>query len=152
MGCDWQLYTLYTLAALYCCIYNEAKPLTSRARVCYTHSKEWWYLVVENNSMSREFRVNPYKFLWTHIGGRPWTYIVRDLWHKAEFVWIIALIGIGVWLGHNFDWVGVLEIMGIFTIGFIFGHFFWGRQYIEAQGMTNPDDATDNMTVSSQHS
>jgi hypothetical protein len=36
-------------------------------------------------------------------------------------------------LGHNFDWIKVLEIMGVFTTGFIFGHFFWGKEYIPGQ-------------------
>ena len=74
-----------------------------------------------------------YKKLWSLIGKRPWTYLARDLWHKAEFVWIIGLVAIGVWMGHNFDWIEVLKIMGIFTIGFIIGHFFWGTKYIEGQ-------------------
>ena len=78
--------------------------------------------------------MNLYKELWSRVGGRPWTYITRDLWHKAEFVWIITLVAIGVWLGHNFDWLEVIKIMGIFTIGFIFGHFFWGKDWQENQG------------------
>ena len=77
--------------------------------------------------------MNIYKELWSRIGGRPWTYITRDLWHKAEFVWIIGLVAAGVALGHHFDWIRVLEIMGIFTLGFIFGHFFWGKEYIPDQ-------------------
>ncbi len=76
---------------------------------------------------------NPYKKLWSLIGGRPWTYITRDLWHKAEFVWIIGLIAIGVWMGHNLNWLEVLKIVGVFTVGFIFGHFFWGKKYIPEQ-------------------
>lgn len=77
--------------------------------------------------------MNMYKALWSRIGGRPFTYILRDIWHKAEFVWIIGLIAIGVTLGHNFDWIKVLEILGIFTIGYIAGHLFWGRRWIENQ-------------------
>ncbi len=77
--------------------------------------------------------MNLYKWLWEKIGGRPWTYITRDLWHKAEFVWIIGLVALGVWIGHHLDWIEVLKIMGVFTIGFIFGHFFWGKKYIPDQ-------------------
>ena len=77
---------------------------------------------------------NLYKKLWSLIGGRPWTYQIRDLWHKAEFVWIIGLVSVGVWMGHNFDRLYVLKIMGIFTIGFIFGHLFWAKRYIPGQG------------------
>ena len=75
-----------------------------------------------------------YKWLWTHTTGRPYTYILRDIWHKCEFVWIVVLIAVGVALGHQFDWITVLEIMGVFTTGFIFGHLMWGKDYVPSQG------------------
>jgi len=75
---------------------------------------------------------NPYKKLW-FWAGRPFTYIIRDTWYKAEFVWIISLVAVGVWLGHQFDWLEVIRIMVIFTIGFIAGHLFWGKKYVEGQ-------------------
>jgi len=82
----------------------------------------------------KRFWSNPYKWgLWYWIGGRPWTYILKDLWHKCEIVWVIGLIAIGVALGHHFDWVEVLRIMGIFVIGFIGGHLFWGKDWVENQ-------------------
>lgn len=74
-----------------------------------------------------------YKKLWIFLGGRPLTFQIRDLWHKAEFVWIIGLIAIGVWMGHNLAWIEVLKWMGVFTVGFTFGHLFWGRKYIPDQ-------------------
>ena len=73
-----------------------------------------------------------YKKLW-FWAGRPFTFWLRDWWHKAEFLWIIVLVAIGVAIGHHYDWVTVLKIMGIFTIGYIFGHLFWGRDYIEGE-------------------
>ena len=73
-----------------------------------------------------------YRIIWKPV-GRPFTYILRDIWHRMEFVWIIVLIAVGVWMGHNFDWLEVLKILGVFTIGFIFGHLFWGRKYIPNQ-------------------
>lgn len=75
---------------------------------------------------------DPYKKLWCWF-GRPFTYILRDIWHRCEFVWIIGLVAIGVAIGHHYDWLMVLKILGIFTIGFIAGHLFWGREYIENQ-------------------
>ena len=85
-------------------------------------------------SLWKRFWSNPYKWgLWHWIGGRPWTFILRDVYHKAEFVWIILLISVGVWMGHNLDWLEVLKIMGIFTIGYIAGHLWWGKPYIENQ-------------------
>ena len=79
-------------------------------------------------------KFNPYKKLWSLTPiNRPFTYALRDLWHGAEFVWIVALIAVGVWMGHNLDWMEVLKVMGIFTLGFIFGHLFWGKKYIPGQ-------------------
>ena len=82
----------------------------------------------------RKFWSNPYKWgLWRWIGGRPWTFIIRDLYHELEWFWIIALISVGVWLGHHFEWIEVLKYLGVFTVGYIAGHLFWGRRYIENQ-------------------
>lgn len=83
----------------------------------------------------RRFWSNPYKWgLWKWIGGRPWTFILRDFWHKFEFVWIVGLVSLGVWLGHNFDWWAILIGWLVFSIGYIGGHLFWGKDYHEGQG------------------
>jgi len=77
--------------------------------------------------------MNLYKMLWSKIGGRPWTFITRDLWHKAEFIWIVGLVSLGVWLGHNYEWKSVLIGWLIFSAGYCGGHFFWGKEYVENQ-------------------
>lgn len=41
-----------------------------------------------------------YRLLWSKIGGRPWTYILRDAWHKVEGLWLIGLVAMGAFLGH----------------------------------------------------
>ena len=50
--------------------------------------------------------MNPYEWLWRRIGGRPWTYIIRDSWHAYPLPWIIGLAiagtGSGIILGHLF--------------------------------------------------
>jgi len=81
---------------------------------------DWWHY-------------NPYKKLWSLVGFRPWTYIIRDLWHKAEFILIVGLVSFGVWLGHNYDWKSILMGWLIFSTGYACGHFFWGKEYIENQ-------------------
>jgi len=70
---------------------------------------------------------NLYKKLWSLVGGRPWTFISRDAWHKIEYVPIVLLF-IG---GYYFCKFGgdLLTTWIIFTIGYIFGHFFWGKEY-----------------------
>lgn len=43
-----------------------------------------------------------YEQLWICVGKRPWTYIMRDAWHRWQLVWIFSLVGLGVVLGHVF--------------------------------------------------
>jgi hypothetical protein len=74
-----------------------------------------------------------YKWWWSKIGGRPWTYILRDIWHKYELFWILILVSTGVYLGHHYDWTNVLKIIGVFALGYLFGHLFWGTEYRENQ-------------------
>jgi len=95
-------------------------------------SKE--YFVKSKVSWWKRFWSNPYKWgLWHWIGGRPWTYILRDVWAKCEFVWIVGLVSLGVWLGHQFDWKTIMVGWLIFSAGFLFGHLFWGKEYIPNQ-------------------
>ncbi len=56
--------------------------------------------------------MNPYKWLWSKIGGRPWTYIIRDSYHAHPLAWLAALLALGVLLGH----------------------LFWGTSWIPGQG------------------
>ncbi len=76
---------------------------------------------------------NPYKWLWGHIGGRPWTYILRDSWDDYEFVWIVGLVSLGIWLGHVYGWDTILKGWLIFMAGYIAGHLFWGTKHIPRQ-------------------
>jgi len=75
-----------------------------------------------------------YKWLWSHIGGRPWTYIIRDGWHEYEFFWIVGLVSLGVWMGHNYDWKSVLIGWLIFSVGYVGGHLFWGTPWKKGEG------------------
>ena len=50
-----------------------------------------------------------YHKLWQAIGGRPWTYILRDIRHKYEGLCIIALVAVGAVPGLmpiKIDWSG----------------------------------------------
>ena len=78
---------------------------------------------------------NPYKKLWSLFGGRPWTYISRDIYHKVEYLVLVTLFTGGFFLGYSgiISWKWFLIIMGVYTVGFIHGHFFWGKDYVENQ-------------------
>jgi hypothetical protein len=78
-----------------------------------------------------------YKALWTRIGGRPWTYIARDIYHKLEYLILVSLFIGGYAVGQSglVSWKWFLVIMAAYTIGYIHGHFFWGKEYIPDQGL-----------------
>lgn len=73
--------------------------------------------------------MNWYKWLWGKIGGRPWTYILRDAWHRLEGLWIIGLIACGAVAAHFCGLPDVLKALLIFAFGYIAGHLFWGTEY-----------------------
>jgi len=77
--------------------------------------------------------MNLYKMLWSRIGGRPWTYIWRGIYHTAPIViqvlWFFIGLAIYLWGG----WLGVGIFWAIYTFGFIEGHFHWGTRYIAGQ-------------------
>ena len=56
--------------------------------------------------------MNLYRWLWSRIGGRPWTYIIRDFYHHHPVI------------------VGFLTL----GIGILIGHLFWGTPYKEGEG------------------
>ncbi len=53
-----------------------------------------------------------YRWLYTHIGGRPWTYIIRDSYHGNPIMWLTVTA----------------------LIGALLGHLFWGTPWIPHQG------------------
>jgi len=81
-----------------------------------------------------------YRSLWSKLGGRPWTYIIRDAWNDWEFFWIVGLVSLGIWLGHVFSWKSILIGWLVFALGYIAGHLFWGKEYIPDQGLNQMKD------------
>lgn len=62
----------------------------------------------------------PYKAMWTRLGGRPWTHILRDNPWKYFLVLIPTLILLFLYTGRRY-WIAV--IIGI-LMG-ITGHVWW---------------------------
>lgn len=43
-----------------------------------------------------------YRTLWTRIGGRPWTHIIRDSQRRHPLLWLLLFGALGIVLGHLF--------------------------------------------------
>ncbi len=80
---------------------------------------------------------NLYKKLWSLIGGRPWTFIYRDLWHTVEILgqvqwfWTAVLVFWLIGVDIPIKLLGVL--WGVYILGYINGHFFWGTNWKQGQ-------------------
>ena len=46
--------------------------------------------------------MNLYKWLYSRIGGRPWTNIARDFYHHHPVIVGFLTLGIGILIGHLF--------------------------------------------------
>jgi len=68
-----------------------------------------------------------YKFIWSHIGGRPWTYIIRDFCYQNPLFFILVFLFTLLWFLHVPD-----RILFVF-LGILLGHLFWGTQYKKGQ-------------------
>jgi hypothetical protein len=51
-----------------------------------------------------------YRKLWERVGGRPWTWIIRDSWFANPLLWLFICVGVvifhlflGGFLVHVFD-------------------------------------------------
>ncbi len=77
-----------------------------------------------------------YKWLWTHIGKRMWTWIIRDSWLDLEIVWILGLLWVGAFLGKS----RMVEVTIIGSIFFFLGHLFWGTRQVYHQGLKEGRD------------
>ena len=43
-----------------------------------------------------------YEWLYSKVGGRPWSYIIRDSYHQRPLLWLAIMTVLGVLLGHLF--------------------------------------------------
>lgn len=79
--------------------------------------------------------MNIYKKLWSRIGGRPWSYLARDIYHRLEYLVLVSLFMGGYTVGWSglVSWQWFLVIITTYTIGYIHGHFFWGKEYVPDQ-------------------
>ncbi len=75
-----------------------------------------------------------YKKLWSLTPiNRPFTYAIRDFYHKFEYLIIIGFFSIGYFVRPYLSLREFCLITITGTICFILGHCFWGKKYIPNQ-------------------
>ena len=65
-----------------------------------------------------------YRQLWSRVGGRPWTDIVRDEQKKSPLVFLLIFLGLGILVSKmagKYWW----QILIGFLVGILCGHFWW---------------------------
>ena len=78
----------------------------------------------------QKFWKNPYKWgLWKWIGGRPWTFIMRDFAYQNP----ILVLFIGFALGMVLRPYMEIEDLWKFFTGLLIAHLFWGTKYRKGQ-------------------
>jgi hypothetical protein len=77
-----------------------------------------------------DFLQRVYYWLWTHIGGRPWTEIWRDIWVKYEWIPQTIFFFWGAAVAHYNSWFWVGIVWACYSLGYVFGHFHWQDKFL----------------------
>ena len=78
-----------------------------------------------------------YKWWWSRIGGRQWTYIIRDARRDYPTSWMLCVMAVSATIGHYFwSWWLLAAFVGL-LIGILWGHLWWGSKDIPGQGIDN---------------
>lgn len=67
---------------------------------------------------------NLYARIWSRIGGRPWTEIVRDEQKAEPLLFLLIFLGLGIVViltCRRYWW----QILIAYLLGIITGHFWW---------------------------
>jgi predicted MFS family arabinose efflux permease len=65
-----------------------------------------------------------YEKLWSRVGGKPWTEIIREEQKKSPLFFLLIFIGLGILvakLAGKYWW----QILIGFLLGMLCGHFWW---------------------------
>lgn len=78
----------------------------------------------------KRFWSNPYKWgLWKWIGGRPWTFIMRDFAYQNPFLMLLIGFGIALAVKPYLRW----DMLIVGFLCFLAAHLFWGTKYRKGQ-------------------
>ncbi len=76
-----------------------------------------------------------YKWLWSRIGGRKWTFIIRDARQKHPTQWMLGVLVFGATIGRFFWSWELLGAFGVLLVGILWGHLWWGTKYVPNKGL-----------------
>ncbi len=65
-----------------------------------------------------------YEWIYSRVGGRPWTHIIRDDQKASPLLYMLIFLGLGILvvkLAGRYWW----QILVGFLLGVLCGHFFW---------------------------
>lgn len=78
---------------------------------------------------------NSYKWWWSRIGKRQWTYIIRDARQENPTVWMLCVMVTFTLVGHYFwRWYLLVAFIAL-LVGILWGHLWWGKKRIPGQGL-----------------
>ena len=86
----------------------------------------------------RLFFKYPYEYIWYHVlfflppeERRPFTFIMRDFYHKSPFICIGVIVWIlwAITLFHQVTWQELVLV----GVGVIVGHLFFGKDYVAGE-------------------
>jgi predicted MFS family arabinose efflux permease len=67
---------------------------------------------------------NLYRALWSKVGGKPWTEIIREDQKRSPLVFLLVFAVLGILVGKlagKYWW----QILLGFLLGILCGHFWW---------------------------
>jgi len=88
---------------------------------------------MSNTTNPMGFIGNLYKWIWTRIGGRPYTYVIRDFCYQNPLLLILITLMVVLCFLHMKH--EVLWVLG----GILLGHLFWGTRWIPGQEGDKPN-------------
>ena len=71
-----------------------------------------------------------YKKLWSVVGQRKWTWIMRDFAYQNPLLVAMLFFGLGMLLRPHVDWDDLWK----FLAGLLIAHVLWGAHWIPGQG------------------
>ena len=70
-----------------------------------------------------------YRWLWSRVGGRPWTFIIVDAADRHPLPFLLVAFGIGVTVAYLVPWHTLRLAFPAMAFCILLGHLFWRTCY-----------------------